>query len=504
MYNKQMYENFFIGLEPYRNSKIYLMGHVNGDVDSFVSSYLLKEILNYLEFNCEILILDDKLDNIFLKEFSNITKNNFDYVKQVTYYNNGAYIFLDHHDINYSFLSYPIIGFIDHHFDFTLSEFVNICHNSKDCMINIDSSATSFILLDMIETLSLNSLLNKENILLTYLAMLCDTDSFTSTKTKFIEKEHIENLLQIYVDNNCEYICRFKSYGYSLTDLILPISKIIENTEKVHSTELISIHSFYMHINDKNLSTLTLLNKNIDSFINDIIIYIKKNKNLYTSKHLNCYVFIIKNFSNNTTIEYDIYHHKIIKKDYNKIVSRGKDIIPRLLSEINFYYKISNEMYNNAILDLFQSLYNKHFQISTMESCTSGLIASTITDAEGASAILKGSLISYSNDAKIMFGIDKKIIDKYGVYSMKIAQEMAKKTLEIFSSDIGIGITGSFGNIDPNNKDSVQGIIYFTININNQNILNILLNLDCKKILGRYNQKIETVHTVLSYLFSLL
>lgn len=87
---------------------------------------------------------------------------------------------------------------------------------------------------------------------------------------------------------------------------------------------------------------------------------------------------------------------------------------------------------------------------------------------------------------------------------MKIAQEMAKKTLEIFSSDIGIGITGSFGNIDPNNKDSVQGIIYFTININNQNILNILLNLDCKKILGRHNQKIETVHTVLSYLFSLL
>ena len=43
--------------------------------------------------------------------------------------------------------------------------------------------------------------------------------------------------------------------------------------------------------------------------------------------------------------------------------------------------------------------------ISTMESCTSGLLASAITDTEGASAIFKGGFVTYSNEAKIRQGV---------------------------------------------------------------------------------------------------
>ena len=60
-----------------------------------------------------------------------------------------------------------------------------------------------------------------------------------------------------------------------------------------------------------------------------------------------------------------------------------------------------------------------------MESCTSGLIASLITDTEGASAVMKGAYITYSNEAKVLHGVPKETIDKYGVYSYETAEDMA-------------------------------------------------------------------------------
>lgn len=101
--------------------------------------------------------------------------------------------------------------------------------------------------------------------------------------------------------------------------------------------------------------------------------------------------------------------------------------------------------------------------ISTMESCTSGLIASTITDIEGASEILEGSAITYSNKCKILEGVPKRIIEKYGVYSKETALHMAKAAKRKYYSKIAIGVTGSAGRVDPNNKDSVSGEIFYSI-----------------------------------------
>ena len=106
---------------------------------------------------------------------------------------------------------------------------------------------------------------------------------------------------------------------------------------------------------------------------------------------------------------------------------------------------------------------SNNISVSTMESCTSGLVASLITDTQGASAIFKGSFVAYSNEAKLMMGVPSEIINTYGVYSEETAQAMAKCCKERFSSDIGIGVTGTFGNKDPNNEDSVPGVVYFSI-----------------------------------------
>lgn len=113
---------------------------------------------------------------------------------------------------------------------------------------------------------------------------------------------------------------------------------------------------------------------------------------------------------------------------------------------------------------LTKSLIDKNLTITTMESATSGQIASLITDTEGASAIFKGAFITYSNETKIMQGVPEDILDKYTVYSKETAVAMATACKKAFGADIGIGITGTMGNTDPANKEaSVPGEVFFAI-----------------------------------------
>ena len=112
---------------------------------------------------------------------------------------------------------------------------------------------------------------------------------------------------------------------------------------------------------------------------------------------------------------------------------------------------------------LTNALIEKNITITPMESCTAGLIASLITDTEGSSAILRGAYITYSNQAKIKAGVPSEIIEKYGVYSAETAAAMATACRKAFGADIGIGVTGSMGNIDPANGDSIPGEVFFAI-----------------------------------------
>ena len=117
------------------------------------------------------------------------------------------------------------------------------------------------------------------------------------------------------------------------------------------------------------------------------------------------------------------------------------------------------------IKKILERLIKEDLSVSTMESCTSGLLCSSLTDVEGASKVIKGGYITYTNNQKINVGVSDEIIKQYGVYSIECSVDMAKKALSLTNSDISIGVTGSLGNIDPNNKDSVAGEIYYTIMI---------------------------------------
>jgi len=131
--------------------------------------------------------------------------------------------------------------------------------------------------------------------------------------------------------------------------------------------------------------------------------------------------------------------------------------------------KEANEIFNKDIDEKFidtiiKKLIHENIKITTMESCTSGMVANLITNTEGASKIFKGAEVTYSNEAKIIAGVDGSVIEKYGVYSIETAAEMAKKCKEKFKADIGIGVTGTTGNVDQNNNDSIKGVIFYEIN----------------------------------------
>ena len=140
--------------------------------------------------------------------------------------------------------------------------------------------------------------------------------------------------------------------------------------------------------------------------------------------------------------------------------------------------------------------------ISTMESCTGGLLASTITDYSGASEIFSGAFVTYSNSAKIAQNVAKEVIDAYGVYSVETATAMARVCAAAYDVDIGIGITGSLGRKDPNNSDSEVGKVYYCISMDGTDTFAEINIPD--ELTSRHEMKEYVVNEVLDKIVSLI
>lgn len=115
--------------------------------------------------------------------------------------------------------------------------------------------------------------------------------------------------------------------------------------------------------------------------------------------------------------------------------------------------------FNNIVKILTDS--NK--TISTMESCTGGEVASSITNIEGAGDVLKFSAVTYCNEYKTKMGVSPEVIEKYSVYSIETADEMSKNISKFTSSDYGIGVTGKLNKIDKNNPHGEDNVVFISI-----------------------------------------
>ena len=83
--------------------------------------------------------------------------------------------------------------------------------------------------------------------------------------------------------------------------------------------------------------------------------------------------------------------------------------------------------------------------LATMESCTGGLLASTITDIAGSSDYYRGGFVTYTNEVKIAHGVDPSLIERHGVVSKEVAEAMAQAARRNLKADFGIGVTGVAG-----------------------------------------------------------
>ena len=115
---------------------------------------------------------------------------------------------------------------------------------------------------------------------------------------------------------------------------------------------------------------------------------------------------------------------------------------------------------SNLSLKLVKLLTKKKLTVSFAESCTGGLLASSITSFSGSSKVFNMGLITYSNNAKVkLLKVPKKTITKYGAVSYETCLSMVKNLSKISRSNISISITGVAG---PNGgtKEKPVGLVY--------------------------------------------
>ena len=117
---------------------------------------------------------------------------------------------------------------------------------------------------------------------------------------------------------------------------------------------------------------------------------------------------------------------------------------------------------------LVKILIKKRLKISFAESCTGGLLASSITSISGASKVFNLGLITYSNQAKIkVLKVNKNIITKYGAVSHECCLAMVNNLSKISKANINVSITGIAG---PNGgtKQKPVGLVYIGIKRGNK------------------------------------
>lgn len=148
----------------------------------------------------------------------------------------------------------------------------------------------------------------------------------------------------------------------------------------------------------------------------------------------------------------------------------------------------------NTLLDLNKT-------ISSCESFTGGLFASSLSSIPGISSVFKGSIVSYSDEVKInIVGIDQELILKYGAISEEVAVEMARNTQSLLNTDICISFTGNAG---PNPMEGKEvGLCYIAVvmfdevfvyclefNGSRNQIRSLAVNYGCKLILDILRRK---------------
>lgn len=416
-----------------KGRNIVILGHDNIDVDAVLSGLLMSRLLDFIGVKNEFCILQPVKENDtyeILSELLSIDMRKWQANKEDE---ERELLLLDHYETTHKG---KVIGCIDHH--------PNQQQKAYNFMYVRDSCATAYLIYELMKDAEFP--IEKKDAEMILIAMMVDTMSFRSSKTIIAEVETAKELAnQFSIDYDF-----LEKYCMCLTPIDqMETEQIISNGQKWYNYNGQKVGSSYLQLYgmpkfEQMAKWITALNKKLQKNSAQML------------------VFIIFETQNNITYEYQIMKDCVKEVRWQGILSRGKDIMP--LVEQRFCEDLHTEQKMEAIV---KRLTDVNKTIATMESCTGGQVASEITNIDGSSNVLRESYVSYCNDAKIKFGVPAEVIEKHTVYSFETAVAMAKAVCRSSKSDIGIGVTGQLGRIDPNNPGSPNNNIWYSI-VNNE------------------------------------
>lgn len=154
-------------------------------------------------------------------------------------------------------------------------------------------------------------------------------------------------------------------------------------------------------------------------------------------------------------------HLRVTAKAENE--KEAKKLVKPMVKEIkarfgnNVYTTEEQTTLEKAVVDL---LVANQLSVTTVESCTGGLLAARLINVPGVSEVYKAGAITYSNKAKRkLLGVKKAALDKYGAVSECVAKDMAKGAAMLNKADVAVSITGIAGP-DGGSDTKPVGLVY--------------------------------------------
>ncbi len=138
------------------------------------------------------------------------------------------------------------------------------------------------------------------------------------------------------------------------------------------------------------------------------------------------------------------------KIEAQRLISQSEEKIRNILSP--YIWGVDEDTLDSVIGELLKA---KNWSLATMESCTEGLLCSTIASERESCTYFRGGLLACCDEAKIACGVDTSTIERYGEETTQVAKAMADVARRNLKTDIGMGVGG---NIDPD-KNSGEAFI---------------------------------------------
>ena len=141
------------------------------------------------------------------------------------------------------------------------------------------------------------------------------------------------------------------------------------------------------------------------------------------------------------------------QKQAEKVIAGSEASIRAALGD--YIWGVDDDTLEMAVSHL---LIEKGLSLAFMEDYTGGWLAASITDIPESPSFFRGGVVAYSDEAKIGFGVEAKVISQCGAVSTEVAQAMAEAVKELLKADIGISTTAM-----EETKERPLGITYIGI-----------------------------------------